>query len=86
MNTNLLLQIVSSIYRVSFNFIQCEARGESLAASATLKGSQVKTTEPMVSIKVTNCSSQLGWILARDGFAKYYMGSRPEAKKSDFFI
>ena len=31
-----------------------------LAASATSKGPQVKSTEPMVSIKVTNCSIQLG--------------------------
>ena len=31
-----------------------------LAASATSKGPQVKTTEPMVSNKVTNCSIQLG--------------------------
>ena len=50
------------------------------------KGSSVKITEPMVSIKVTNCDIQLGWILARDGFAKKYMGSRPEAKKCQFFI
>ena len=57
-----------------------------LAASSTSKGPRVKTTEPMVLIKVTNCSIQLGWILARDGFAKNYMGSRPEAKKCDFFI
>ena len=57
-----------------------------LAESATSKGPQVKTTEPMVSIKVTNYSIQLGWILARDGFAKNYMGSRPEAKKCDFII
>ena len=55
-----------------------------LAASSTSKGPQVKTTEPMVSIKVTNSSIQLG--LARDGFAKNYMGSRPEAKKCHFFI
>ena len=54
------------------------------AASSTSKGPQVKTTEPTVSIKVTNCSIQLGWILALDGFAKNYMGSRPEAKQ--FFI
>ena len=57
-----------------------------LTASATSKGPQVKTTEPMVSIKVTNCRIQLGWILARDGFAENYMGPRPEAKKCDFFI
>ena len=31
-----------------------------LAANATSKGPQVKTTEPMVAIKVTNCSIQLG--------------------------
>ena len=57
-----------------------------LAASSNSKGPQVKTTEPIVKIKVTNCSIQLGWILARVGFAKYYMGSRPEAKKCHFFI
>ena len=57
-----------------------------LAASSTSKGPQVKTTEPMISINVTNCAIQLGWILARGGFAKNYMGSRPEAKKWDFFI
>ena len=50
-----------------------------LAASSTSKGPQVKTTEPTVLIKVTNCSILLGWILARDSFAKNYMGSRPEA-------
>ena len=31
-----------------------------LAASATSKGPQVETTEPMDSIKVTKCSIQLG--------------------------
>ena len=56
-----------------------------LAASSTSKGLQVKTTEPMVSIKVTYCSIHLGWILERDGFAKNYMGSRPEVKKVQFF-
>ena len=40
----------------------------------------------MVSINVTNYSIQLGCILARDDFAQNYMGSRPEAKKCDFFI
>ena len=29
----------------------------------------------------THCRIELGCILARDGFAKIYMGSRPEAKK-----
>ena len=57
-----------------------------LAASSTSKDPQVKTTEPMVSTKVTNCSIQLGWILARDGFAKKYIRSRPGAKKCHFFI
>ena len=47
-----------------------------LMATATSKGSQVKTTEPMDSIKVTSCSIQLGWTLAPDGFTKNYMGSR----------
>ena len=50
-----------------------------LAASSTSKGPQVKPTEPMVKIKVTNYSIQLGWILARGGFA-------PEAQKCHFFI
>ena len=36
---------------------------------------QVKTTEPMVSNKVTHCSIHLGSILTRDCFAKNYMGS-----------
>ena len=50
------------------------------------KGPQVKTTEPGASIKVTNCSFHLGWILARYDFAENYMVSRPYAKKRDFFI
>ena len=45
-----------------------------------------RTTEPIVSNKVTNCSIQLGWILARHGFAINHMGPRPEAKKCDFLI
>ena len=45
-----------------------------LAASSTSKAPQVKTTEPMVSIKVPNCSIHVGWILTCDGFAKNYMG------------
>ena len=61
-----------------------ESIGIGLAASSTSKGPQVKTTEPMVSIKVTNLSIQLDWILARGGFAKNYMRSRPEAKKCHF--
>ena len=63
-----------------------ESIGIGLATSSTSKGPQIKTTEPMVSIKATNCSIQLDWILARDGFAKNYMRSHPEAKKCDFFI
>ena len=35
-----------------------ESIGIGLAASPTSKGPQVKITEPMVSIKVTNCSIQ----------------------------
>ena len=66
-----------------------QSMGESvvigLAASSTSKGPQAKTTEPMVSIKVPNCSIQLGWNLARDGCAKNCMESRPEAKKCQFF-
>ena len=50
------------------------------------RGPQAKTTEPMDSIKATYCSIQLGWILARDGFAKNAMESRAEAKKGHFFI
>ena len=50
------------------------------------KGPQAKTTEPMNSIKVTYCSIQLGRILAHNGFAKNYMGSRPEAKKCHFYF
>ena len=56
-----------------------------LAASSTSKRPQVKTREPMVSIKVTNCSIQLGWILARDGFAKNYMGVSSRGQKVPFF-
>ena len=37
-----------------------ESIGIGLAARSTSKGPQVKTTEPMDSIKVTNCSIQLG--------------------------
>ena len=39
----------------------------------------------MVLIKVSNCSIQSGWILARDDFSKNYKGSRPGPKKCDFF-
>ena len=63
-----------------------ESIGIGLAARSTSKGPQAKTTEPMDSIKVTYCSIQLGWILARGGFAKNYMGSSQEGKKCDFFI
>ena len=37
-----------------------ESIGIGLAASSTSKGPQVKTTEPINSIKVKNCSIQLG--------------------------
>ena len=37
-----------------------ESIGIGLAASSISKGPQVKTTEPMVKIKVTHCSIQLG--------------------------
>ena len=63
-----------------------ESIGIGLEASSTSKGPQIKTTEPMDSTKVTYCRIQLGWILARDGFAKNSVGSRPEAKKGHFFI
>ena len=63
-----------------------ESIGIGLAASSASKVPQAKTTERMDSIKVTYCSIQLGWILARDGFAKNYKGSRPEAEKCQFFI
>ena len=49
-----------------FYFIQCEAWGRYCNWSRgklDLKGPQVKTTKPIVSIKVTNCSIQLGLIL-----------------------
>ena len=57
-----------------------------LAASASSTGPQLKTTEPMNSIKVAKCSIQLGGISSREGFTKNYMGSRPESKKCDFII
>ena len=37
-----------------------ESIGIGLEASSTSKGPQIKTTEPMDSIKVTYCSIQLG--------------------------
>ena len=58
----------------------------SLATSATSKGHQVKTTEPMVSTKVTNCIVHSCWILGSDDFAKNYVGSRSEPKKSNFLF
>ena len=63
-----------------------ESIGIGLAASSTSKGPQIKTKGPMTSIKVTNCSIQLGWILVPGGFAKNNIGSRPEAKKCLFFV
>ena len=73
-----------------FIFILSNAKWESivigLTASSTSKRPQVKITEPMVSIKVTNCSIQIGSVLAREVIAKNYVGSRPEAKKCDFII
>ena len=63
-----------------------ESIGIGLEASSPSKGSQAKTTEPMDSIKVTYCTIPFGWILARDGFAENYMGSRPEAKKCHFYF
>ena len=63
-----------------------ESIGIGLEASSTSKGPQAKITELMDSTKVTYCSIQLGWILARDGFAKNATGSRPEAEKGHFFI
>ena len=71
-----------------FYFIQCEAWVKYCNQShdkVDFKGPSDKDYEPMVSIKVTKCSIQLGWILARDGSAKNSMGSRREAKKCDFF-
>ena len=69
MNRYLCLLIVtraSLVYRVLKKFslfpLSNAKHGESnvigLVASSTSKGPQVKTTEPMVSIKVTNCSIQ----------------------------
>ena len=74
-------QISKKIFTLS-NAKHGESIGIGLAASSTTKDPQ----EPMDSINVTYCSIQLGLILAPDGFAKNYMGSRPEAKKCDFFI
>ena len=78
------------VYLVCFLLYPMRSMGESigigLEASSTSKGPQTKTTEPIDSTKVTYCSIVLGWILARDGFAKNAMGSRPEAKKCQFFI
>ena len=56
-----------------------------LAACSTWKGPQVKTTEPMVSFEVRNCSIQLGLILAREGFSKNYMGVSSRGQKVRFF-
>ena len=50
-----------------------------LAASATSKSPQVKTTEPMVSTTITNCGIQSWFILALDDFN--YMGSRPVSSR-----
>ena len=54
--------------------------------NATSKGPQAKTTEHMDSIKVTYCSIQLGRIVARNGFAKNYMGFRPGPKVRFFHL
>ena len=50
------------IYRYFYlsNAKHGESIGIGLAASSTSKGPQIKTREPMVSIKVTNCSIQFG--------------------------
>ena len=79
-NTN---NIIYSNKLIKFLLYPMRSMGKVLKWVSTSKGPQVKTT---VSIKVTNCSIPLGWILARDGFVKNCMGSRPEAKKYDFFI
>ena len=81
--------IFSKVFMIQIFTLSNAKHGESIvisfAVSATSKGPQIKTTEPMVSFKVTNCSIQLGWILAPDGFAKKYMGYLREAKKCDFY-
>ena len=81
--------IYETMFQIAFfHFLLYPMRsmGESIGIGLTSKGPQAKTTEPMDSTKVTYCSIQLGWILARDGFAENAMGSRPEAKKCHFFI
>ena len=47
-------------FKYSFGFLLYPMHGESIVIGATSKGPQVKSTEPMVSIKVTYCSIQLG--------------------------
>ena len=54
-----------------FYFIQCDADqvfDRSRAKSATSKSPRLNTTELMASIKVTNYSIHLGWMLARYDF------------------
>ena len=48
------------------------------------KGPSGKDYGPMISNKVTNYTIHLSWILARGGFVKNYMVSRPDAKKCYF--
>ena len=63
-----------------------ESIGIGLEASSNSKGPQAKTTEPMDSNKVTYCSIQLCWILARDGFAKNAMGFVQRQKRAIFTL
>ena len=44
------------IFTLSITKVDWKSIVIGLESSATSKGSQVKTTEPMVSTKVTNCS------------------------------
>ena len=53
--------------------------------SRASNGPQVKTTDPMVWNKVTDCGIQSGWILAPEGFANNHLVSHPGAKKYIFF-
>ena len=80
----LWLQTESCLFFTLSNSKHGETIVIGLAASSTSKGPQVKTTEPMVWIKVTNCSIQLGWILARDGFAKNICGLAQRPKSAIF--
>ena len=59
MGKKFFLQLPSNFFTLS-NAKHGENIGIGLAASSTSKDLQVKTTEPMDSIKVINCIIQLG--------------------------